>query len=95
MRFCAMDRYTPQVTAWEEVEVLGNRALVKVSTTSARLNTIASTEGWQRFNTLSASLRLLYLPRVKPRFDESGNIVLDGPAMPHTKTLEDIDGRVR
>lgn len=96
MRFCAMDRYTSTIGPnWEEVEVLGNRALVKVSATPAQLNAIESAEGWQRFNTLTPVLRQLYAPRQKPRFDESGNIVLDGPLIPPSKSLEAIDSNVR
>lgn len=52
MRYCAMDDFTPQITAdggaWTETEVLGNHAIVKVRASAATLSTINAAAGFVR-----------------------------------------------
>lgn len=51
-RKCAMDNHTATIRAdggdWREVEVLGNRAVVKVRASAATLTSIATATGWRR-----------------------------------------------
>ena len=51
-RYCAMNDFTQQLNAaggdWREVEILGDRAIVKVRGPSAALTSIAQTTGFSR-----------------------------------------------
>lgn len=63
-RYCAMDDFTDQIRAdggtWDETEILGDRALVKVNASQATLTTISGTAGFftipQRFFALEDTL---------------------------------------
>ncbi len=52
VRYCAMDDFTELIAAdagaWSEIEVLGDRAIVKVRATPATLATIAGTATFRR-----------------------------------------------
>jgi len=55
VRYCAMDDFTAQIRAdggkWAEVEVLGNRAIVKVNALPATLDAIAAAPNFVRIPT--------------------------------------------
>ena len=52
VRYCAMDDFTTQIVAdggtWDETEILGNAALVKVRASTATLTTINGAAGFLR-----------------------------------------------
>jgi len=58
-RYCAMDDFTAQITAdggsWREIEVLGDKAIVKVS---AAVSTIATINGTAGFVLLTGKVKL-------------------------------------
>lgn len=52
IRYCAMDDFTSQIVAnggaWSEIEILGNRAIVKVRAPQAVLDALAGVAGFRR-----------------------------------------------
>ncbi len=52
IRYCAMDDFTPQIHAdlgaWDESEILGNLAIVKVRANAGTLTTISAAPGFTR-----------------------------------------------
>lgn len=100
LRWCAVDKYTPQIEAesgcWEEIEIKGNQAIVKVKASQPLLNIIAN-----EFQEIpEARLNSLYrgknLTRIPPRFDtELKKIVFDRPPVLTGKSVDDVDRRVK
>ncbi len=78
-RYCAMDDFTKQLRDaggdWREVEILGDRAIVKVRGPSAALTSIAATQGFRRLPSNDANKPLSELTQGQRTFLK--NLVID------------------
>lgn len=72
IRYCAMDDFTSQILAdngwWEETEVLGDRAIVKVKANVSTLNTISNIVGFRRLPKVALNMPLSDLTIVQKEF---------------------------
>ena len=61
-RYCAMDDFTKEIIAdggsWDETEVLGNQAIVKVKASTTTLSNITNAEGFYRFPLVESGSKL-------------------------------------
>lgn len=94
IRYCAMDDHTATIRAdggtWSEVEIDGDRAVVKVRASRETLDVLATV--FERVNRGQAAQLARDHPPRKPRVVD-GEFVFDGPAR-HTKPFNRLDEEV-
>ena len=93
-----MDSYTNTINAdggtWEEIEIAGNKALVRVKAMPQTIATIRFPKIPEAV--LSALYRGKTLTRVPHRFDTvQKKIVFDRPEVIVTKTVEGLEERIK
>ena len=104
-RYCAMDDYTAIIVAdggaWDESEINGNQAIVKVRAKQATLDLIASNPDFFRYHDTKLegdfkdTLKQIAANRVLPRYDkDQTKIIFDGEMVP-CKDIELVDKTVR
>ena len=88
-RYVAVDVYSREIEAaggrWSEAEIGGNQAIVLIDAPADIIATIVADGRGAVLKDQNAA-ESLRVPRNKPRLDDQGNIVLDGPPQP-TKSL--------